>query len=141
MTVTEKTCKECHQVKPEGDFKPHKVKEGRVYFRNRCRTCYNEIRKADPNYRKNRRDRDLRSKYGIDLKTYQNMKSTQNDLCAICELPEERKELNVDHCHSSGKVRQLLCSRCNLILGQVGDNISLLEKYILYLNTHKETEE
>lgn len=136
MTVTEKTCKRCQQVKPVESFSLVSSGGGRRYLANRCKKCSHEVRKARPNYKEYRKDSDLRSRYGIDLETYQNMKNTQNNRCAICESPEERRELNVDHCHSSGKVRQLLCSRCNLILGQVGDNISLLKKYILYLNTH-----
>ena len=140
MAVTEKTCTACHQVKSMDDFHIKKVIKGEVRFRSQCKICFNRInlegKKKNPNYKKRKREFELKRKYGLDLETYENMKSNQNNLCAICNSPQRGKELHVDHCHSSGKVRQLLCSRCNLVLGQAGDNISLLEGCILYLTTH-----
>jgi hypothetical protein len=142
MDVAEKACIVCHQVKSMDDFYISKLKNGRVQLRNQCKICFNEIthekHRSNPNYKKRKRNRDLKLKYGIDLEIYQNMKDSQNNLCAICESPEERRELNVDHCHSSGKVRQLLCNRCNLLLGRTGDNINLFERCIVYLKTHNQ---
>jgi hypothetical protein len=135
MTVVEKTCKVCHQVKSIENF-GIEVVNSRKYVRNQCKPCRYKLHKSSPSSKERSREAKLKRKYGIDLEIYQNMKNTQNNRCAICESPEENRVLNVDHCHSSGKVRQLLCSRCNLVLGQAGDNISLLEKCILYLSTH-----
>jgi hypothetical protein len=45
--------------------------------------------------------------------------------------------LCVDHDHKTGKVRQLLCRNCNMVLGQVGDNANLLEEMIKYLQKHQ----
>ncbi|KKN26953.1 hypothetical protein LCGC14_0869490 [marine sediment metagenome] len=56
------------------------------------------------------------------------MFSTQNGECAICgtHSSELDQALSVDHDHSTGKVRGLLCNSCNLMLGLVKDDISTL---------------
>ena len=51
-------------------------------------------------------------------------------ICAICGITER---LHIDHCHNSGDVRGLLCSNCNLGIGNLKDNIKILKNAILYL--------
>ncbi len=72
------------------------------------------------------------------LKVYNEMLTSQNNLCAICNRPESKKSkqgvvrsLAVDHCHSTGKVRGLLCFDCNTTLGKVERNY---DKIVDYLN-------
>jgi hypothetical protein len=67
------------------------------------------------------------------------MYEEQNGACAICkgEGDGRWKKLCVDHDHKTGKVRQLLCRNCNVVLGQVGDNPNLLEEMIKYLQKHQ----
>lgn len=72
------------------------------------------------------RDKYYRKKYGITLEQYNNMLSYQKGNCAICEeVPKENKNgvvvrLSVDHNHKTGKVRGLLCYKCNkLLLGRI----------------------
>ena len=60
------------------------------------------------------------------------MVKEQEGLCLICKT--KPKLLYVDHCHKTKKVRGLLCSRCNLCLGQWEDNTEYLEQAINYLN-------
>jgi hypothetical protein len=64
----------------------------------------------------------------------------QKGLCAICgkEGDGRWKKLCVDHCHSTGKVRELLCRNCNMVLGQVGDNRDLLMEMVSYLDRHSD---
>jgi hypothetical protein len=64
----------------------------------------------------------------------------QNYVCKICNEPEihkntndEIQRLSVDHCHTTLKVRGLLCKRCNNMLGQARDNVDILAKGIIYL--------
>ena len=79
-----------------------------------------------------RRDSTLRNKYGITLETYREMWSAQGGCCAICGESPER--LDVDHCHETGRVRGLLCIRCNYsLLGAVKDDIEILRKAVIYL--------
>lgn len=83
----------------------------------------------------------LRSKYGMSLEDYDVMLDKQNGVCAICFNPETQKSnkrgkvdsLRVDHCHSTGKVRGLLCSKCNFGIAQLDDSIDLLQNAIKYL--------
>ena len=77
-------------------------------------------------------------KFGITVDKYNNFVSIQNNSCAICNKPKELFEgmgnnFHIDHCHTSGKVRGLLCSNCNTGLGQFKDNIKSLENAIQYL--------
>ena len=83
----------------------------------------------------------LRKGYNITLEEYEKILESQNGVCAICEQKEtavkrgtkEARMLAVDHCHSTGKVRGLLCTRCNTAIGHLEDSTELLRKAILYL--------
>lgn len=55
----------------------------------------------------------LQQKYGITVEQYEMMFAAQEGLCAICRMPPTVKSLHVDHCHATGKIRGLLCTRCN----------------------------
>jgi hypothetical protein len=66
-------------------------------------------------YKKRQRDLGLRKRYGITEAEYDRRYADQNGRCLICERQQHR--LDVDHCHSTGKIRGLLCRRCNLRAG------------------------
>lgn len=74
-------------------------------------------------------------KYGLTIEEYEEKYKQQDGKCAICEIqPLER--LNIDHCHETGKVRDLLCRNCNHALGNVNDDPDLLRRLISYLEKH-----
>ena len=83
----------------------------------------------------------LKRNYGITLDEYYYLEDLQQGRCKICGKEEKQHShkqgrvdsLRVDHCHSTGKVRGLLCSKCNFGIGQFQDDINLLEKAIQYL--------
>ena len=78
----------------------------------------------------------LKQRFGMTLEDYDRMLMEQNGKCFICDVHHTeavRGKLNVDHCHTSGKVRGLLCFNCNTALGKFKDDIELLEKAIAYL--------
>ncbi len=57
-------------------------------------------------------------KYGLLLEDYEDLLHRQGGVCALCKSPPARdKSLCIDHCHDSGRVRGLLCNRCNSLLG------------------------
>lgn len=63
----------------------------------------------------------LLNKYGITIEQYNQMRESQNFACKICGKTEEQLKylLHVDHCHTTGKVRHLLCVGCNTALGKL----------------------
>lgn len=84
-------------------------------------------------------------KYDITPVEYKAM--MESDLiCAICgeketslfhNKPGKIKNLAIDHCHKSGRIRELLCNRCNTVLGRVNEDIKLIQSMINYINKHK----
>lgn len=78
----------------------------------------------------------LRTRFGITRDQYDFLLKCQNDGCAICGANVARKNakhLAVDHDHQTGKVRGLLCTRCNRVIGSFQDNPDLLRKAAQYL--------
>jgi hypothetical protein len=78
------------------------------------------------------RNRRLRSNYGLSIEGYDALLARQGGACAICrKQPAQR--LCVDHCHTTKRVRRLLCRRCNLGIGYFGDDPRLLRVAAAYL--------
>lgn len=78
--------------------------------------------------------------YGIGLPDYMKMYAAQEGKCKVCggERPNFGKQgLVIDHCHSEGNIRGLLCSQCNTGLGHFKDDVQLLQKAIEYLQFTK----
>ena len=136
-------CSSCKETKDSSLFpKATKKKRG---FAWECKTCKKETRK---NKKKTMSSEDwallhkgyyLKSAYGITLIEYNNFLKQQNHKCAICYADETEvlnQTLYVDHCHSTGKVRGLLCHPCNASLGLLKENIEVLENAKNYLRKH-----
>jgi hypothetical protein len=80
------------------------------------------------------RDWSYRKKYGISLEDYNELYKYQNGLCAVCQQPPEPdKPLHVDHDHTTGVVRGLLCSNCNKALGLLKDDSTTVRNALDYL--------
>ena len=90
--------------------------------------------RANPEKKKSQR---LMAAFGIDMSDFQDMLSIQNGACAICghsDLSDPNFFPLVDHCHSTGRVRGLLCMNCNQALGKFKDDKSRLFSAIAYLS-------
>lgn len=83
------------------------------------------------------RDREYQKRFGITLEDYEALLRAQNGLCAICSKPCNRGRLSVDHDHLTGKVRGLLCRRCNVAIGMFSDNPEWIKKAEVYLASKK----
>lgn len=146
--VKPKPCKECGLI-----FNPfcggskfcldctEKVKASR----RKQHADYERARRAKDPIRqyKIKADWDLRTKYGIDYDTYLEMEESQGKACAICgdKDPNGRgvlRKFAVDHCHTTGKVRGLLCAYCNTALGLFKENTDVMMLAIEYLKEHNE---
>lgn len=115
-------------------------------IRSECKYCINQKRKEyrlknrdivnqrQRNYTRNNPDKirnmSLKKLYAISLKEKQKMEKDQGYCCAICK---QRKPLFVDHNHDSNFIRGLLCSNCNLGLGQFKDSKRRLYNALKYL--------
>lgn len=66
------------------------------------------------------------------------MLDSQQMSCSICKTHVSKlgKTLSIDHCHSTGAVRELLCSSCNSLLGFSKENVDILKSAIEYISKH-----
>jgi hypothetical protein len=86
------------------------------------------------------RDSHLKRTYGISMNDYNRMYVEQDRKCLLCKNPcSSGRNLSVDHCHKTGKVRGLLCINCNQGLGKFKDNIELMKSAILYIENHNKS--
>lgn len=141
--VTEKSCCDCKTVKPIEDYARQKTSCGNWTRGSICKPC-RATRCRDWNKKHSKTkllNGNLLRSFGITLEDFKAMEESQNALCAICGSPAENTNyrnwrLHVDHCHSCGEVRMLLCPTCNNGLGCFKDDLKLLEKAIEYLKLH-----
>lgn len=130
--------KEHNQAYMQEYRKSHKEYQIRYYndhkkeINKKYKEWYKENKDVD-------RERHLKRKYGISNNDYEKMIILQNGKCAICgNLPTPNTKLHVDHDHQTGKIRKLLCKNCNNALGYAREDISILDRMIDYLNSHKD---
>jgi transcription initiation factor IIE alpha subunit len=83
----------------------------------------------------------LKHRYGITLEQYDEMLAEQGGKCYICDKhhTEQKFGLAVDHNHTTGAVRKLLCNRCNGILGELFEcEGGRLDRMLSYLEEHRD---
>lgn len=142
-----KYCKKCKRYLTLSYF--HYRKDSKSNRRSHCRDCINtdnleryykankkDIRKASYRY-------NLKINYNLSEEAYNKMYLEQKGCCAICERQLANRFLNieglasvVDHCHKTGRNRQLLCGKCNNGLGSFEDDLTILKKAIVYIEKH-----
>lgn len=103
-----------------------------------CRLIYErEWQARNPaRYARRRYSHHLKRKFGISIEDYEKLLAAQDGVCRICKDPPgfgERGRLHVDHDHSDGRIRGLLCMNCNQGLGQFRDDVALLSAAVAYL--------
>lgn len=139
------SCKKCTNDTNKDNYKKHKAK--RLEWAKQYRLSHKkELKEWGKNwYKKNKekvRNSTLLYKYGLSITEYNYRFSEQNGCCVICEKHQSEltQALAVDHCHENGKVRGLLCSKCNIALGNVDEDINILLSMVDYLIKNKGTE-
>ncbi len=153
-------CIKCGELKPHepGHFRlTNEIRNGLPYYyiKRKCRPC-EYIERTEARQRKDRLERRPRRisyednrkaclrKYGLTPDEYKAMEQAQNGKCAICGRlgnPDsngtgKRLALSVDHCHSTGKVRGLLCGPCNRGIGDFAESAEAMQSAIKYLRLH-----
>lgn len=104
-----------------------------------CRECRSATKKA--HYVKNAAELAAKHRqrtYGLDKASFASLVERQQNCCAICSRDMGNKHnRHIDHDHATGRVRELLCSRCNRMLGHVDDNPQLLRTMAAYIEKHR----
>lgn len=90
---------------------------GHVKGPGRCQACKRIGRSREVVTPESRRASHLKTKWGMTTEDYKRMLDRQDGVCAICHKPPLNNALAIDHDHDTGKIRGLLCSRCNSALG------------------------
>ena len=148
--VERKTCTRCGRERPLSSFSVSRraTDMRNAVYRSHCKACQSDAAmewfRANPGRTAAAKRRANLAAYGITEQQYTDMLRAQGGVCAICGKPESVARdgvvmrIPVDHCHDSGKVRGLLCHRCNRAIGLLGDDPVLMRKAISYLLRHKE---
>lgn len=138
-------CKTCWSKRQKQYVKTARSPEQRKKRAKRSRGYYRKNRekilaRLTALYHTRFRGDRLRREYGLSLEKYDELLSQQGGRCAICKHPPSGRTLSVDHDHSTGKVRGLLCNQCNSALGFFNDNEDRLAAALTYLvgvNSHE----
>ena len=102
-----------------------------------CKKCLYSRNVANPNRATNTKRSHLKRHYSMALEDYALLLEKYGPGCAVCS---SEKHLCVDHNHYSGKVRAILCNKCNTALGLVNDDVELLQRLIIYVEMHNAKE-
>ena len=146
-------CKQCISVDPKkiARVKKRYQENKEEIKKKRKEWYYSNIDKVKETGRKYR-DRpghkervynnNLMRMYGIDINRYNQILESQNYTCAICGSTEigtkHQKNFHVDHCHTTKKVRGLLCKSCNIMLGEAKDDPRIISRAIEYLERSRQ---
>jgi hypothetical protein len=155
-----KTCSTCYIEKPVVEFSRQSIRPDGLNIT--CKICLkarHDVRYKDPVKRQRMRDsgarwrernpdadadKRLRRVYGITLAEYNELFEAQGGVCALCKKGEStkrmkkgegRERLAVDHCHDTGRVRGLLCFKCNTAIGSLGDTEEDAQRVVDYLSS------
>ncbi len=171
--INSKECSICFEIKSLESFGKHYAcKDGRLGQCKNCKSEYGKqwrnknksthVPKKAEYYKNNQeiisrkkkiqrmtnlerfQENNLKFNFDMSLEQYKNISKSQDNVCAICRLPETSKPQNgrtknlaVDHCHKTGKIRGLLCGKCNKGIGLLQDNEEILMSAISYLKKSK----
>lgn len=137
-----KICKTCLEEKSKDEFYEKSA---------HCKSCRYIAQKDNPKriehlrkYRSSEKGQiaqrqAILKKYSLTIEDYDRMLEEQGGVCKICKRPERRQRqgktmyLSVDHCHTTLRNRGLLCDDCNVALGRVNDDVTVLKAMIAYL--------
>jgi hypothetical protein len=147
-----KQCTKCKEFKLALEFSKDKYKKDGL--RSNCKSCYsvydkqnywknpekarkrtNEyrafLRQTDPvKLKLSNRNTKLKKAYGITQEQFLEMSLKQKHKCACCN---KEKKLVVDHCHTTGKIRELLCHNCNTALGLLNEDNTIIQSLSNYI--------
>jgi hypothetical protein len=146
-TLDQKRCTKCKKDKLQDAFyRSSNSSDGRHSWCKQCLdTAKNAVKTRDPRrYRAMQRASWYRNRLNLEQDGYDAMLQEQQGVCKVCKCPETTKNkdgltlpLSVDHDHTTGKVRGLLCRKCNIGIGSFGDSPDLLIRAAEYLSANR----
>ena len=157
LTYTHKRCPCCREIKVVSLFYKKIARTARGWaWDSRCIECsrgqcrsysasnretrnarLRQWRKKNPeSARRHDKNGRLKQKYGLSIEKVEKMRTAQNGKCAICG--KETKRLFVDHCHTKGHVRALICQTCNTFLCWYEKKADTIIKFQEYIAAHAE---
>ncbi|MDI3407070.1 endonuclease VII domain-containing protein [Streptomyces sp. B-S-A6] len=113
-----KYCRRCGEIKPHSEW--HRNSSASDGLSTSCKACRAAAGRAGH----------LKRQYGMTEADRDELVASQKGLCVICL---KNPAVHVDHCHSTGKVRGVLCFNCNSAIGKLGDDPDALRRAIAYL--------
>ncbi len=118
----EQACKRCKTPKTQDYYAPAEWRRFGAGLKGLCRKCTRHYK--------------LRSNYAVDGLDVECMLREQRGMCAICSDALQLSEAHLDHHHASGRVRQVLCSRCNTAIGLLREDTRIMRAAIAYIERH-----
>lgn len=119
--MTHKLCSKCKETRPISEFYQTTTKNGEHKIAPQCKMC---VRLGQ-----------ILSVHDIPIDVYRKMEAEQDGKCAICGEKPRTKALSLDHNHTTGQIRKFLCHKCNVGMGQFGDDPKLLRLAAEYLES------
>ncbi|MFJ3881948.1 endonuclease VII domain-containing protein [Streptomyces sp. NPDC090077] len=116
-----KLCRQCGEIKPHSEW--HKNATASDGLSTRCKACRAIQGRAGH----------LKRSYGMTEAERDEMIAAQGGVCLICL---KAPAVHVDHCHTTGKVRGVLCFNCNTAIGKLGDDPDAARRVVSYLEGH-----
>jgi hypothetical protein len=134
-----KQCKKCQEWKPLSEYSHKRPKGRKPGLQPRCKACAaQDTRDWNIKNKTSARERYLQRKYNMGENEYDAMLLSQNNMCLLCGTEFSSTwgadAPVVDHCHTHGNVRGILCNECNRGLGYFHDNKETLMNAIRYLS-------
>ena len=134
-----RVCTRCKQEKPLDAFASDNTRPGvkKQSFCKQCKNTYNKVAyQEDPKYR----ERTWRKQnINITFEEYTKLLNSTNNSCEICNTHEDQLgiKLSVDHDHTTGKIRGLLCSKCNTAISFLQDDPVIIKAALNYITKHQ----
>jgi len=138
-----KNCYDVHLKKTNPDYRERQ----KLNTQNWIKTNVEKHRESQKSWRAKQDKKYLKEykrmkkiqSYGITVEDFNTLNGAQGGACAICgKIPPNGRSLHIDHNHSTGKVRGLLCFRCNFGMSYFSEDIEMFEKVLKYLRSEFE---
>lgn len=125
------SCKNCGEILDPTNI--YMTSQGGMLWT--CRNCYIRKQNRTPETKKAQA---IKERYGLSMEEFNRMKELQLNVCAICKEPcNSGHDLSVDHNHTTGQVRGLLCKRCNLALGYLREDEGIIKNMLEYIKRYE----